>query len=90
MITQKWLDGSDIVNNLKQCYLTSSDNPTDQHIYEGIPDTAETKHYIIPHDLKICDKVEDTFVPKVAVADGCIISPIKKANIPLSKKLTEK
>ena len=63
-ITPKWQDGSDIVNNLNQCYLTSSDNPTNQHIYEGIPDTAATKHYIIPHDLKICDKVKETLVPK--------------------------
>ena len=85
-----WLVGSDIVNNLNQCYLTSSDNPTNHHIYEGIPETTATKNYIIPHDLNICNKVKDTLGPKVAVADGCIISPTKKAIIPLLKKLTEK
>ena len=32
-ITPKLQGGSDIVNNLNQCYFTSSDNPTNQHIY---------------------------------------------------------
>ena len=67
-----------------------SDNPTGQHIYEGIPDTAATKHYIIPRDLSICDKVKDTLGKKVAVTDGRIISWTKKAILSLSNKLTEK
>ena len=50
---------------------------------------AATKYYIIPHDINICDKVEDTLGPKVLVADGRIISTTKKAILPLSKKLTE-
>ena len=89
-ITPEWQDGSDIVNNLNQCYLTSSDNHTNKYTYEVIPDTAATKHYIIPQDLNICDKVEDTLGPKLAVADGHIILPTKKAILPLSNKLTEK
>ena len=67
-----------MVNNFNQCYLTSSYNPTNKYIYEGIPDTAATKHYIIPQYLNIYDKVEDTLGPNVAVADGRIISPTKK------------
>ena len=51
---------------------------------------AATKHYIIPHDLNIYDKDKDTLGPNVAVADGHIISPTKKAILPLLKKLTEK
>ena len=89
-IPPKLQDGSDIVNNLNQCYLTSYDNPKNQHIYEVIPDTAATKHYIIPPDLNICDKVEETLGPKVEVADGRIISPTKKSILPLSNRLNEK
>ena len=51
---------------------------------------ATTKPYIIPHDLNICNKVEDNLGTKVAVANGRIISPTNKAILPLSNKLTEK
>ena len=89
-ITPEWQDWSDIVNDLNQYYLTSSDNPNNKYIYEDIPYTAATKHYIIPQDINICDKVKDTLGPKLSVADGRIISPTKKAILPLLNKLTEK
>ena len=89
-ISPEWQDGSDIVINLNQYYFTLSDNHTNKYIYEGIPEMAATKHYIIPQDLNICDKVEDTLGTKVSVADGRKIYLTKKAILPLSNKLTEK
>ena len=70
---------------------TSSDNPRiNTNIIVGIPDTASTKHYITKDVLEFCSDVEATKGPKVAVANGRIIVPTKKAQLPLLDMITRK
>ena len=78
--------------------LTTSANPpifnlntnTNKSSNNGIPDTAATRHYITEATLPICNNVENTEGPYVAVADGQVLAPTKKALLPLSKHLTSK
>ena len=53
-----------------------------------IPNTAATKHYITEEKLLICNKVQNTLNSYVALADRRIMSPTKKAILPISGKLT--
>ena len=84
--------GSDIDNRTNHsCYsIISSDNPLNTPNKVGIPDTAATKHYITEDVLDICTSVQDTIGPNVAVADGRIMVPTKKAILPLPAKLRDK
>ena len=77
-------DGNNITNNIDQCYMTSDNPPHNVDIYEGIPDTAATKHYITEELLPICSEVQNTNGPYVTVADGDIMSPTKKAILPFA------
>ena len=83
LLLNPWQCGSDghiIVNNVAQCYATSSDNPPPNiDKYEGISDTDTTKHYITEELLPICSDVATTNGPYVTVADGDIYLPLKKS-----------
>ena len=58
-------------------------------MHYGIPDTLATKHYITEDTLQICKDVKDTIGPYVTVADGRIMAPTKKAQLPLPKEFTK-
>ena len=58
-------------------------------MHDGIPDTAATKHYITEDKLKICNDLKNTIGPYITVADGRIMSPTKKAELPLPKEFTK-
>ena len=57
-------------------------------MYEGIPDTMATKYYITEDQLPICNEVENTIGPYVKVANGRVMTPTKKAILPLLKEFT--
>ena len=56
----------------------------------GIPDTAATNHYIDNKTLDVCHNIISTDRPKVAVANGEIMTPKAKAILPVAKQLTTK
>ena len=55
------------------------------HDFDRIPDTAATKDCITEDVLPIYSDVSDTIGPFVKVADGRIMSPTKKASLPLPR-----
>ena len=55
---------------------------------EVIPNAAATKHYITEDTLAICKEIRNTIGPYVTVADVRVITPTKRAILPLPKQLT--